>query len=409
MLALVVLLLVGVTIAVVVRNGNSRSGQWAVGGEQNGDSPISNPKSKSPAFSSPSPVARLTNCQNCRWIDTASALEDGTLIKVGQTLELSSGQVKIVFDCGAEVTLYGPAIFQIKSAKSGFISLGQLSVRAATPEARGFTVASHSAVAEDLGTEFEMQASPDGHSRIRVTSGTVAVRSGDKGKPNRLTAGQSIEVEPGSAAISARVEPGDNTPAFKFPTIEPPSAKDHADASQHHATIRVLNGKPHPKSGPVEVLLDGRGQSGPDSPRESFFFDENSSGLIIVDLGRAIDVRRINTYSWHTNKINNRDHIRAVQRYYLYGSRGPKPPGTVGDLAANGWTPIVRVNSDEFFGFPHEVARPAQQGVSIAAEHGPLGNYQFLLWDVRPSPSWRSDRSPVEDNAFFGEFDVYEE
>ena len=351
-------------------------------------------------------VARLESCANCTWIDPAAAPAEGDNLSIGQKLELSSGRAKIVFDCGAEVTLWGPAIFQIKSAKNGFMPLGQLSVRAATPAARGFTVASRSAVAEDLGTEFGMMASPDGHSRISVTSGQVEVQSGSATFQTPPSAGQSIEVEPNSRSITARIESGNDTAAFKFPTIDPPSARDYADASQHHATIRVARGKPHPDSGPVGVLLDGRGQSRSDSPGESFYFDENTSGLILLDLGRAIDVSRVNTYSWHKGDVDNRDRTRAVQKYYLYGARGPQPPSTEGDPVANGWTLIARVNTDEFFGLPHDVARPAQQGVSIAAEQGPIGKYQFLLWDVRPSPA---DKLPVNDNAFFGEFDVYGE
>ena len=95
-----------------------------------------------------------------------------------------------------------------------------------------------------MGTEFNVAASDDGHSQIGVVEGTVEVQLTNGLQHRRLNAGQSLEVEPGMPSVIARTEPGDGTAAFKFPTIEPPSCHDYADASQHHATIRVLRGRP---------------------------------------------------------------------------------------------------------------------------------------------------------------------
>ena len=80
--------------------------------------------------------------------------------------------------------------------------------------------------------------------------------------------------------------------------------------------------------------------------------------------------------------------------------------GYDGNLAAAGWTLIAQVNTDEFFGFPREPTRCAQQAVSITAtDGGPIGEYRYLLWDVRPT---RSDEpGGNKDNTFYGEFDVY--
>ena len=55
-----------------------------------------------------------------------------------------------------------------------------------------------------------------------------------------------------------------------------------------------------PDSGPVELLLDGAGQSTADSPHQSVFFANNQKGKILLDLGRAVRVQKINSYSWHT-------------------------------------------------------------------------------------------------------------
>ena len=354
-------------------------------------------------------VARLA-AAHCEWVDPESALSEGAMLIAGQKLELASGQVQIMFQSGAEVNLHGPAIFEIESAKSAFLTMGQLSARAATPEAHGFTVRSRTAATVDLGTEFSVMASEDGHSRITVATGAVEVRLANGRERRRLGRGEAIEVEPGRPSVIARIEPGDGTPAFRFPTIEPPSNQDYADASQGHARISVLRGKPHRDNGSVEVLLDGHAQSNADSPPESFCFENGGSGLILLDLGLKIPVKKVNTYSWHQCCVRPADHIRATQKYDLYGASGPVLPAAGGDLAAAGWTLIARVNTDEFFGFPRQGARPAQQGVSItAAEGGVVGRYRYLLWDVRPTPADAPGYGREEDNTFYGEFDVYAE
>ncbi len=359
------------------------------------------------ARSWPSPfVARLA-AADCQWVDPEAALGEGALLSAGQKLELASGRVEIVFQSGAEVTLHGPAIFEIQSANSSFLTIGRLSARAATPESHGFTVHSRTAATVDLGTEFNIVASDDGHSQIGVVEGAVEVQLANGRERRRLGVGESIEVEPGAPSVIARIEPGEGTPAFKFPTIGPPSANDYADASQGHAHIRVLRGRIAVESGPVEALLDGKGQSKPDSAEESFFFDDNTTGMILLDLGRRIPVKKVNTYSWHRQEKIPLDHLRATQKYYLYGSSRATPPGADGNLAAAGWTLIAQVNTDEFFGFPQWAARPAQQAVSITAVNGgPIGEYRYLLWVVRPT---RSDEvgAIATANTFYGEFDVY--
>jgi len=400
------ILLAGATAIIVSGRGNKET---TVGIRSETSKHSQMPVAQRP---SPSPfVARLT-AADCQWVDPESAIGEGALLIAGQKLELASGHVHIVFQSGAEVKLHGPAIFEIQSANSSFLTIGRLSARAATPESHGFTVHSRTAATVDLGTEFNVIASDDGHSQIGVVEGSVEVQLANGRQCRRLGVGESIEVEPGMPSVIARIEPGDGTPAFKFPTIEPPSNKDYADASQGHAHISVLRGKPQLTSasglgsGPVEVLLDGKGQSNADAPPESFFFANNSSGLILLDLGKTIPVKKVNTYSWHKSREAPQKHVRAVQKYYLYGSNRATPPGADGNLAAAGWTFIAQVNTDEFFGFPQWEARPAQQAVSItAANGGPIGEFRYLLWDVRPTVSEAA--SHASDNTLYGEFDVY--
>ena len=350
----------------------------------------------------------MLTAANCQWVNPESAPRQGDTLLAGRRLELASGQVEIVFQSGAKVTIHGPAIFEVQSTNSGFLTLGRLNARADTPQSRGFTVHSRTAATVNLGTEFTVVAAEDGHSQIRVVEGAVEVRLSNGKAQRRLGVGQSIEVEPGSPSVFARIEPGEGTAAFKFPTIEPPSRDDCADASKGLARIRVVRGHAHYDSGPVDVLLDGKGQSKRDSPGESFFFNLNESGMILLDLGQRIPVKKVNTYSWHQRRDLPRDRTRATQKYYLYGSARATPPNAGANPAAAGWTLIAQVNTDEFFGFPRPAARPEQQAVSITATGGgPIGEYRYLLWDIRPT---RADESAMAyDNTFYGEFDVYKE
>jgi ferric-dicitrate binding protein FerR (iron transport regulator) len=350
--------------------------------------------------------AWLVQAEDCRWVDWDPAPKANTSLQGGQKLELASGQVEIRFASGARVWLRGPAIFEIIDGNTGFLTIGQATARAEGAPAAGFTIRSRTLTVTDMGTEFEFLAAADGRSQVAVKAGAVRVQYDREGRALPLLGeGSSVAVEPGAPRIIVRIEPGDGTPAFRFPTIEPPSAHDFADASSGRARIRVLRGNLCSASAKVETLLDGRGQSKADAPAESLFFQTDDSGLILIDLGRIVDVMKVNTYSWHQDRLKPSNHIRASQKYYLYGSAADQLPPVEGNLIDQGWNLIARVNTDQFFGIPITLSRPAQQAISITGAGGSfLGRYRYLLWDVRPT---RGEHTNVSDNTFYGEFDVY--
>ena len=156
-------------------------------------------------------------------------------------------------------------------------------------------------------------------------------------------------------------------------------------------------------SGPPALLLDGRGQTAPDSPAESVFFGPNDSGTLLLDLGRVITIAQINTYSWHQNQTAE-NRVRAVQKFTLFGFAGDAPPTFDGPPAEAGWVPIARVDSDDFFRVMQPIDRPAQQACAITGAQGSIGRYRYLLWVVEPT---LSVTKPVLDNTFYAEFDVY--
>lgn len=352
-------------------------------------------------------VAHFGPLKEARWVAAGVDATPGDPVRAGQRLELSSGSATIEFASGAVVTLIGPCIFEPRSGNSGFLTLGQLKAVAATPTAKGFTVQTRTARVVDIGTEFVAAAAADGQSRVDVTSGEVDVLVEGVNAPQRLRTGDALAIEAGQPKVLIRIESGDGTAAFRFPTIEPPSALDEADASRGQATIRVARGDlltsaPIP-SGPAELLLDGRGQSRADSPAESVFFDNNASGLLLLDLGRPLSISRINSYSWHQNRLPE-VRVRAVQKFTLYGYAGDVPPATDEPLADSGWVPLARVNSDDFFRVMQPIDRPAQQACSITGAQGTIGRYRYLLWAVEPTQA----RNPLLlNNTFYAEFDVY--
>jgi hypothetical protein len=355
----------------------------------------------------PEVVARFGALQDCRWVNASMRVAKGDEVHQGQRVELSAGRAEMVFGSGAVVTLIGPCVFDAESAKGGFLMLGQIKTLAATPESKGFTVRTRTARFVDVGTEFVAGASADGQSRVDVTSGEVLVHLDGIKAPHRVRKGDALSVEAGSAQVTVRIESGDETPAFRFPTIEPPSDRDYADAKQGHAVMRLargalLSGGPG-ASGPLERLLDGKGQSRADAPEESVFFQDGTSGLLLLDLGSAVAISKINTYSWHQHGLFAGNRIRAVQKFTLYGFAGDEPPAVDGPLTETGWVPIARVNSDDFFGVVKLLDRPAQQACSISAAQGIIGRYRYLLWEVQPS------FFNGLNNTFYGEFDVYAE
>ena len=80
-------------------------------------------------------VARWVASDDCRLVTSMDGARGGGL-RAGQRIELASGNANVRFDCGADVKLSGATVFEIKSAKEGFLEVGQLTARAEPPQAR---------------------------------------------------------------------------------------------------------------------------------------------------------------------------------------------------------------------------------------------------------------------------------
>ncbi len=362
----------------------------------------------------PSPViARFGALDGVSWVAPDAQHRSGDPIVAGQQLELSSGTARIDFVTGASVSISGPAIFEAQSSLAGRLTVGQVQVTASTPESKGFTIHTRTARFVDLGTEFNAEATADGHCWVDVISGEVLVHLAGSPASTNLRQGERLAIEPGGRQVSVRIERGDETPQFRFATIEPPSDSDYADASQGKARAFLASGQllvfdsdPAFSSGPVDRLVDGRAQGSADAPLESVFFAENARGGFLFDLGQVVTIRRVNSFSWHRSRFVSDNHVRATQKYTLWGYAGDEPPASAEPSVSRGWERIARVNTDSFFDVASARDRPAQQACSIASETDSLGRYRFLLFEVHPTVAQHDQEM---DHTFYGEIDVYAE
>ncbi|KLU01388.1 putative transmembrane protein [Rhodopirellula islandica] len=110
-----------------------------------------------------------------------------------RTIRLRSGIVQVQFDSGVEVTLEGPASYELQSMDRTKLAYGLLSATV-PPGAEGFRVDTPSAQVIDLGTAFGIELERDGLSKVSVFDGEVEVVTDKDHHKRLLTEGQSVEL-----------------------------------------------------------------------------------------------------------------------------------------------------------------------------------------------------------------------
>jgi hypothetical protein len=197
-----------------------------------------------------------------------------------------------------------------------------------------------------------------------------------------------------SAQVKVVVDRNTGTSAtgeFRFDHVPSP-VKDNAASK---AKLSLVVGKQDPNGVSLSALTDGVLPTEEDEPGASFFFDAGSDGgRILMDLGGAIEIAQVNTYSWHTD-------TRGPQVYNLYASDGTDPkfnsePNAKTDPATCGWSLIARVDTR-----PKHGGSGGQYGVSISDSRGSLGKFRYLLFDSVPT-----ETDDPWGNTFYSEVDV---
>jgi len=181
------------------------------------------------------------------------------------------------------------------------------------------------------------------------------------------------------------------TPEFKFKNVPGPLRNDAAAKGK----FSLVDGESDPNGGGLRALNDGRLPEEEDEPGANFFFQAGSEGgRLLLDLGSVIEVKQVNSYSWHPGE-------RAPQVFKLYGAQGAEEgfnaaPKRGADPAACGWKLVASVDTRAQAGEPG-----GQYGVSVADPAGALGKYRYFLFDVFPSAS-----GSQFGQTFFSEIDV---
>jgi hypothetical protein len=174
---------------------------------------------------------------------------------------------------------------------------------------------------------------------------------------------------------------------FKFKNIASP-LKDDAAA---HAKLTMIDGELDGGSAELSALTDGRLPSDEDEPGSNVYFKAGSSGgRFRMDFGSAIDIARVNTYSWHPSS-------RGPQLYKLYAADGSEAnlnldPKRGVDPAGCGWKLIALVST---------LPDAGEMGGQYAASVSVSGKHRYLLFDVYVTELYDN-----WGNTFYSEIDV---
>lgn len=146
-----------------------------------------------PPKSSPFEAATLTDTINAKWAAIGDTMKEGVRLSTGTgPLLLREGLVELLFDNNANVTIEGPAEFEIVSEDRIKLRYGRL-YSIVPREALGFSVATPNAMIIDLGTQFGTFVDFQGNTELHVTKGKTTLVAGE----NKTKI--SMEVGEGSA------------------------------------------------------------------------------------------------------------------------------------------------------------------------------------------------------------------
>jgi hypothetical protein len=180
-------------------------------------------------------------------------------------------------------------------------------------------------------------------------------------------------------------------PAFKFQHVPPPSKNDSGTG----AKFTVIDGDGDAAGGDLSRLNDGALPKEEDSPGDNFFFAAGTDGgRVLVDLNHAIEIKQVNTYSWHPSD-------RGPQVYELYASDGSSAdfnahPGNGKDPATCGWELKGKVDTRKL-----SDNAGGQYGVSVSDSSGTLGKYRYLLFVIH-----ETENNDTFGNTFYSEVDI---
>ncbi|MBY0523474.1 MAG: FecR domain-containing protein [Gemmataceae bacterium] len=193
-------------------------------------------------------VATLTNAIGCVW-DAANPPSAGTPLHAGK-LALSAGVAEITFANGAIVLVEAPASLDLVSDSRGFLHSGRIVAR--VPErAKGFIIETAKANLVDHGTEFGVGVGSSGDTLVEVFEGVVVADWKHSGASQRLTAGQTVQLDGGDGSEPRALAPAPQ----RFVRRMPDPKTRGADWLAPYNRVRYDSVHIVPAPGPV--MIDG--------------------------------------------------------------------------------------------------------------------------------------------------------
>ncbi|MCA9086516.1 MAG: FecR domain-containing protein [Planctomycetaceae bacterium] len=110
------------------------------------------------------------------------------------TINLADGLMRLLFDDGVEVTLQGPARYQLIAPGRTRLHAGLLTATV-PPGAEGFQVDTPTAEVVDLGTAFGIALDTDGQTVVSVFDGEVEVKSSNSEDRQLVREGEAVRVD----------------------------------------------------------------------------------------------------------------------------------------------------------------------------------------------------------------------
>lgn len=139
------------------------------------DRPVAGPTASMESPTLVSPPARITGMVGVQWTDESKPHQIDLNPGANQ-ISIASGLVELTYASGVSVTLEGPADYEVVGHEEGRLAKGKL-YTTVPKGAEGFKVHYSGGIVEDLGTEFAMDALPDGSTEVGVFSGKIKLHS----------------------------------------------------------------------------------------------------------------------------------------------------------------------------------------------------------------------------------------
>ena len=152
------------------------------------------------------PMAVLTRAIHIEWEHPKRFQADVGQPITERWLRIESGVAEVSFSSGATVSIEGPAQLRLDSAMHVFSKFGKLTANC-PPSAHGFTVRFRGGRVVDLGTEFALNAKPEGNTQVHVLNGEVIVALTDDDenvvKKQNVKGSCAVELNPDAEAIDS--------------------------------------------------------------------------------------------------------------------------------------------------------------------------------------------------------------